>query len=521
MGYWATPPMDRTQIVLFAPTLDSMIPQDHCVRLFDEILSRMDWSAWEARYRQDLGQPPIHPKVLAGILLYGMSLGMRSSRVLERACRVQFDFIWLASGAHPDHSTICEFRTRFRVELKDLFKQIGHLAMSMGLIRLNQVGLDGTRVLANSSRHGTLSGEAIERKLAELEPLIEQMLLECEEADRKDRDRHGSAGGGLPRELKDLQRRQEALDKALAHAREIDAKRAERSDAPKGAAKVPVTDADSSVLPNKEGGFAPNYTPMAAVDAQKGFVVDCDCHAESNESQTTVPTVERIQETFGQKPDQLLADAAHGTGKNLSDLDSQGVDAYIPVVNGSPPTGSNPAVREDPSRPVAPGDWDKLPRNAQSKKLDKSAFVYVESQDCYYCPMGRKLGYVRDTQQRRRGEVVRYRQYECVGCEDCPLAAACKGRGPRSVSRDEHEGVRQAMSAKLSSEAGRATYGRRKWICETLFALGKGAWGFRRFLLRGLEKVRTEWMWLCTAMNLRKLVREIVRIRVHLAALMV
>lgn len=513
--------MDRTQIVLFAPTLDSMIPEDQGVRLFDEILSRMDWSAWEGRYCQDLGQPPIHPKVLAGILLYGMSLGMRSSRVLERACRVQFDFIWLASGEHPDHSTICEFRTRFRGELKDLFKQIGHLAMSMGLIRLNQVGLDGTRVLANSSRHGTLSAGAIEGKLAELEPLIEQMLLECEEADRKDPDRHGSGAGELPRELKDLQRRKEALDKALAHAHEIDARRAQRSDAPKQAASVPVTDADSAVLPNKEGGFAPNYTPMAAVDGQRGFVVDCDCHAEACESQTTVPTVERIEETFGQKPNQFLGDGAHGTGKNLSDLDSQGVDAYIPVVNDSRPTGPNPAVRDDPRRPVAQADWDKLARNAQSKKLDKSAFVYVEAEDCYYCPMGRKLEYVRDTELHQRGESVEYRQYECVGCEDCPLAGACKGQRVRSISRDKHEEVRKAMSAKMSSEAGRATYGRRKWICETVFALGKGVWGFRRFLLRGLEKVRTEWMWLCTAMNLRKLASETARIRVQLASLMV
>lgn len=513
--------MDRSQIMLFAPTLDSMIPEDHTVRLFDEILSRMDWSAWESRYRQDLGQPPIHPKVLGGILLYGMSLGMRSSRVLERACRVQIDFIWLASGEHPDHSTICEFRTRFRGELKDLFKQIGRLAMSMGLIRLNQVGLDGTRVLANSSRHGTLSAGAIERRLAELEPLIEQMLLECEEADRKDPDRHGSASGELPRELKDLRRRKETLEKALGHAREIDARRAQRSDAPKEAAKVPVADADSSVLPNKEGGFAPNYTPMAAVDGQRGFVVDCDCHAEACESQTTVPTVERIEETFGQKPDQFMADGAHGTGKNLSDLDSAGVDAYIPVVNDFTPAGPNPAVREDPSCPVAQEDWGKLPRNRQSRKLDKSAFVYVEGGDCYYCPMGRKLGFARATEQQRRGELVRYRQYECVGCEDCPLAGACKGRGVRSVSRDEHEQVRQAMSAKLSTEAGRATYGRRKWICETVFALGKGVWGFRRFLLRGLEKVRTEWMWLCTAMNLRKLASETARIRVQLASVSV
>jgi transposase len=519
MSYWATPAMDRNQIVMFAPTLDAMVSDDHPARLFDEILCRMDWSSWEARYCLDRGQPPIHPRVLAGILLYGMSLGLRSSRILERACGVQIDFMWLASGEKPDHSTLCQFRTRFRAELKDLFKQIGRIAMNMGLIRLNQVGLDGTRVLASSSRHGTRSAQSIENSLAELEPQIERMLKECEDADRKDQELFGAASTELPRELKDLQRRKAALDKALKKAREMDARRQERNDAPKKAAKVPLTDGDSAVLPNKEGGYAPNYTPMAAVDGQRGFIVDVDCHAETFESHTTVATVERIEETFGQRPSQLLADGAHGTGQNLTKLAAAGVDAYIPVVNDSVVDGPNPAVRDDLTRPVAQDQWDKLPRNAQSKKLDKSAFIYVEAEDCYYCPMGRKLNYLRDSMQQRRQEAVTYRQYQCAGCDDCPLAGACKGKGARSVSRDEHEQVRQAMSAKLRCEAGRQTYGRRKWICETVFGMAKGALGFRRFLLRGLEKVQTEWTWLCTAMNLRKLARETARIRGQLAAM--
>ncbi len=517
MGYWAKPPMDRRQIVLFAPTLDSMIPEDHSVRLFDEILSCMDWSAWESHYRQDFGQPAIHPKVLAGILLYGMSLGMRSSRVLEGACRARLDFIWLASGEHPDHSTLCEFRTRFRTELKGLFREIGRLAMKMGLICLNEVGLDGTRVLANSSRHGTLSAASIEKRLAELEPLIEQMLQECEEADGKDEHRHGAASMELPREYKDMTRRREALLTAMGRARELDCKRSRRGDTKGKAAKVPVTDPDSALLPNKEGGYAPNYTPMAAVDGQTGFVVDCDCHARADEAPALVATVERIEETFGRKPERAMADSAYGTGSNLAEMESKGVDAYIPVSNDSAPKGENPAVRPDPTQPVAESQWEMLPRNAQTKKLDKSCFVYVEAEDCYYCPMGRKLRYVRQTRTQRDSGMLEARQYECIGCQDCRLAPVCKGRRERSVSRDQYEDARCRMRLKMSSEAGQRTYRRRTWICETVFALGKGAWGFRRFLLRGLEKVQTEWTWLCTAMNLRKLANETARIRMELA----
>src|SRR5512140_75592 len=98
MVRWASAAMDRQQVAMFYPTLDDMIDQDHPVRLFDEILEQLDWSAWEAEYHGRLGQPPIHPRIVAGVILYGMSLGIRSSRALERATINAIDMIWLTSG---------------------------------------------------------------------------------------------------------------------------------------------------------------------------------------------------------------------------------------------------------------------------------------------------------------------------------------------------------------------------------------------------------------------------------------
>ena len=152
MTRWATATMDRTQILLFNPTLDSMVSADHPVRLFDEILSAMDWDSWE-NYYIGFGQPAIHPQVMASVLLYGLSQGMRSSRRLEWACGNALDFMWLAGGRRIDHSTFCNFRTDFEGPLKDLFRQVGRVAMGMGMIRLNQVALDGTKIKAQSSRH--------------------------------------------------------------------------------------------------------------------------------------------------------------------------------------------------------------------------------------------------------------------------------------------------------------------------------------------------------------------------------
>jgi len=519
MGYWAKAPMDRRQISLFSPMLDSVIGEDHPVRLFDEILASMDWSPWEAHYHGKLGQPPIHPRIIAGVILYGLSLRIRSSRVLERHCVMALDFIWLASGHVLDHSTICEFRTKFTAELKDLFKQIGLMAMRMGMIRLNHVGLDGTRILANSSRHGTRRAKTLAEKVAVLDKQIAEAFAAAEAADRQDRTLFGDATPNrLPGDLADMQKRQEALVKALAKAEAVDARRAKRRDAPKRPAKVPVADPDSAVMPNKDGGHAPNYTPMAAVDGQCGFIVDADVTNEATESHTTVPTVDRIAKTFGAKAEKFLADSAHGDGQNLADLEARGVEAYIPMDDGG---AENSARRAEVRAPVAEDQWDRLPYvgKKKTKKLAKSAFVYDASSDSYYCPMGRELTYWRNGSESRRGSPVKFRIYRCANCEDCPLSSRCrKPDGRRTVRRDQHEALRESMSARMRSESGQKEYDKRKWICETPFGLFKGVWRLRQFLHRSLEKVQSEWTWACTAYNLAKLVRNVARLRVRFAA---
>jgi hypothetical protein len=284
---------------------------------------------------------------------------------------------------------------------------------------------------------------------------------------------------------------------------------------------VPVTDPDATVQPNKEGGFAPNYTPLATVDGQIGMIVDTEVLADSDEGSQTVATVDRVQESFGGKPAQLLADTAHGSGANLAGLADRGVDAYIPIEQ-RPDRADNPAHRADPTQPVAAGDWPKLPRDARHKTLDRSAFVYDASADCYYCPLGHRVGFVKVQDNSHRDGGVVCRVYRCENCVGCPLAEACvkSKTGLRTISRDQHEPLREAMEAKLTTAAGQAAYARRRWICETVFATIKGALGVRQFLLRGLAKVKIEWDWVCTAFNLRKLVRAIGSLRVRLAGMM-
>ena len=115
-----------------------------------------------------------------------------------------------------------------------------------------------------------------------------------------------------------------------------------------------------------------------------------------------------------------------------------------------------------------------------------------------------------------------YQLYTCLDCSGCSLAGECLGKSAqrRSVSRDQHEPAREALAARMRSAAGRQTYARRAWMAQTPNAVIKQWMGFRQFLLRGLDKARTEWRWACTAHNLQKLVRIAAALRARFAMAM-
>ncbi|MCK4342836.1 MAG: transposase, partial [Phycisphaerae bacterium] len=158
--------------------------------------------------------------------------------------------------------------------------------------------------------------------------------------------------------------------------------------------------------------------------------------------------------------------------------------------------------------PVAEEHWAKLPRRSQSGKLDRAAFVYDAGRDCYWCPAGRKLTFSQlKTKARDNGSASEYRAYKSQSCAGCGLAGDCLAGAAkqRTVSHDQHEAVRRLAAARLQTAAGKKTYARRAHLAETPNAVIKQILGLRQFLLRGLEKVKTEWLWACTAFNIRKL----------------
>lgn len=518
VSYWQDAPIPREQLVMFARRLEDVIPEDHPVRLFDEILNEVDWTVWESEYHGTRGQPPIHPSILAKVLLFALLRGLRSSRKIEYTVKHSLDFIWLVSGRQIDHTTISSFRKKHTAALKKLNADIIRLAAKMGAARLSEVCLDGTRVLANANRFKTYTIEQVEQLIRENQAELEKALQETHLSDAvEDLWDDGSSADRLPAELADKKTRQQLLEQVKAQLQEMEAARKKDGiDPQKNPAQLPSTDPDSRILPNKEGGYAPNYTPLVMTETTNGFIVAAEVLTGNVEHAELVGLVDWVSAEFGTKPTTVMADGAYSTGPNLEALDQREIELLSPLPTGDPPA-DNPALRPDPTQPVPAEQIDHLPLKVQTQRFDKTAFVYDEERDVYFCPAGQQLSPKYHETRQQQGQAVQRTVYLCQACAGCPLANRClgnpDGKFGRRVSRDEHETRRQRHAAKMKHDAAKARYQRRLHLAETPFAVLKVVFGLRRFLLRSLAGVRQEWNWATAAFNLKKLATIKARLR--------
>lgn len=535
--YWAKAPLAREQIVLFPTKLDEVISDNHPARVYAELIEGYDWSEWEATYHGWRGQPPIHPRILATLWLYGIRRGIRTSRRLEYMAANCLDFMWLAEGHRPDHTTFSEFRSRFKQPLKHLFKSIIRIALTAGLARLAGVASDGTHIQANASRFETWTQTKID---IEIKKLVDEFARRIEEPTPGEaldetlpepgqgelfEELGGDSNLCLPPELADQHARIQKLREIQQQLQDADAARKkEGTDPLKNPAQIPVNDLDSRIMPNKDGGYAPNYTPYATTESHGGFILEADVVSSVSDSATLLPSLDRIKDDHGEYPDLALADGAYASGPNLSGMQERGIEFLTNIKMPDPATNpaTNSAIRPDVSVPVAEEFWIALPLSPQTKKLDKACFVYAEDLDRYVCPMGQVLEYAEKKSDVRHGEKREWRVYRCDACGTCPLREKCvsaKSKSGRTVTRDVYTKIREEMAFKMTDPDQKKRYDQRMRIAEAPFALIKHVIGLRQFLLRGQEKVETEWQWTCLALNLDKLVRGVLKMRTAFAAM--
>lgn len=513
MSRFIEPVESREQLVLFSRRLDDAIPQGHQVRLLDEILGQVDWSAWEAKYVEGgPGRNPFHPRVMASLILYGVLNKVRASRVLEQSLLYRIDFRWLAQGLSIDHTTLSEFRRKNGEELKDLFVQIVVIAHQTGLVSFTQLAFDGTRIRASNHRHRTRTPVELRTLQKELTKKFDEYLKQAEQEEEAEQF-SSLVDSELPKELADTKRRLAQIKKAI---KELDRLEAAEKKLPK---RLPLTDPESRVLPNKEGGMAANYNPTCGVDTQSGIILTSDVLSETSEEHELVAAVEQVKKDFGESVQSVLADSLFGTGENLKAMEDRKITLYSPLKGES--KTPNPAIREELSEPVPQEKRSDLPTRLISKKknqrqLDKAAFVYDANQNCYWCPQGKSLFYEKTTSEKNvTGTRVYNRRYKAKAsdCAACPLKSLClsKTATSRTVRRDQFEPQRENLAKRMRSDAGKTEYAKRGAPGERPFGGIKQHFGVRQFLLRGLDRVRIEWDWLSTGFNIKLLMGHLSR----------
>ena len=173
---------------MFMPyDLGSWLPEDHLARFVVDIVDRLSFSHVYDQYT-GVGSTPYDPKMLLTLIFYGYSTGVFSSRKIEKATFDSIAFRFIAGNHHPDHDTISSFRKRFLPEIKGWFKEILLIGKELGLIKLGNIYIDGTKVQANASRHKAMSYEYIKKLEKQLGEEIEKLLDLADKQDKQEKN---------------------------------------------------------------------------------------------------------------------------------------------------------------------------------------------------------------------------------------------------------------------------------------------------------------------------------------------
>jgi len=302
------------QAYLLPPTLAEVLGPAHLCFFLRRVVEHLDLSAFERAYGEE-GRPGYHPALLVSVWLYAYALGITSSRRLEQRVREDLGFRYLAAGAQPDFWTLNEFRRRHPKALNDLFTQVVEWAREAGLGRLGHVAIDSTRVKASASPSRVDS----EPKLRAERARIRRQIRRWQQASNAE-DPNETPGLELARaEGARLEEKLAQIPRRLKELKKSGLKRRSR------------TDPDSRFLKTRQG-FVLGYTVTVAASEDQ-LIVEQRVTQETTDSAALLPTLEAVQQRYGETPGQVSADSGFFALHALRELEKQKVDAYVPDSN--------------------------------------------------------------------------------------------------------------------------------------------------------------------------------------------
>jgi len=450
------------QIFLLPPSPEDWVPKDHPARFIRDFVESLDLRSLGFKESDSLdGRPPYSVDMLLKIWLYGYMNKIRSSRKLEGACLESMSLIWLTGAHYPDHNTLWRFWSVNRGALRAVFRQVVYVALKADLVGLVLHAIDGTKIGADVSSGKVWRRGELGQILTALDASIEEVMEQIGKTEGME-----SGESRLPVEIQDSQRRREKIKEALAELDRVDRD------------YLHPYDGDARLMKRGDNlGLA--YNAQVAVDSESGLIVAETVVNDEADNRQLVPMIEEVKSNLSAVAQETVADAGYYSPGQLAEAETKGFSVMVSI----------------------PGEPDKRWGKGE---FQKSNFIYDKERDVYVCPMGQNLTY--DKTSRKSHGRYNIHLYRCCHYKECPRRCECSHRrGGRRIERGEHESAVEHQRKKQKEPFKRELLRKRKSIVEHIFAQIKQHQGLRRFSLRGLENVRTQWSMVCTVINLGKL----------------
>lgn len=529
-------PYTQAQPSLIPPSWDELIPAGHPVRVVDRAVEQIDLEPLLRKYKGG-GTSSYHPRMMLKILVYAYTQRVYSSRQIAKGLRENVNFMWLSGGNRPDFRTINEFRgERMKGVIEEVFTSVLELLVEEGYVKLENYFVDGSKVEANANPHQVVWAKSRAKYQSRLRQKVKELLEEIEAVNEAENEAYGDkdleelGGGGeidsgkLEKKIAELNQRlkEKPEDKKLAKAVKVMEKdylpRQKRYEEQErklaGRSSYSKTDEDATFFRMKEDRGAEKPLPKPAYNVQNGtegqFVVGFSLHQRAGDTACLIPHLEGVKASLNaiarrkpeilpqendhqprRLPQNISADAGYGSEENYAYFEEHRLGNYVKY---------NTFHREQQKH--------RKPALIRKALFRSENFPYDDESDAFICPANQRLTYQATRGQRtENGYWTEIRMYEAPACNSCPLKPECtqaKGNRRLYVSFRLRRYREQARN-NLLSEQGKLLRIQRNVEVESVFGNIKHNMRFRRFNLRGLEKVKTEWGLVCIAHNMRKL----------------
>ena len=496
--------------MLLPPSLDELIPENHPVRVVNHVIDNIDIQLLIDQY-QGGGTSSYHPKMLLKVLVFGYLSNVYSSRKLETLCKESLPMMWLAAMNQPDHNTINRFRSdRLKHVLKEVFSQVVLLLAESGHLDLKDAYTDGTKIEANANKYTFVWGNNIKTNKDKMVKQLEELWKYSQQVAKSESSQTELDLSNITPELvektldtieKNLNTNPEAVEKKKKQKVNYGKKNwpsklrvyKQQEGILKNRNSYSKTDRDATFMRMKDdhmqnGQLKAGYNLQISTNNQ--FILHYTLHQKPSDSTTFIPHFESFKKHLKQSPQTITADSGYGSHENYQYLEDKGITSYVKY---------NYFHKEQKQE-----NTNKKTDNIK----DVSKLHYNQELDRYTCPMGQPMNRV-GTQQRKteNGYNQEIAIYQARNCEGCSLRGSChKSKQNKQIQVNHALNKLRAQSRdNLLSEKGIIHRKQRPADVEAVFGNLKQNKGFKRYNLRGLEKVEIETGLIAIAHNLAKI----------------